>query len=259
MFASASSSSNAPLTEAPTTPTTITVTVVVSGDGTPTAGQSYTLTCSVSGASVTTYQWRKDGSVIQGETTEMLSFSPLRLSDAGQYTCEVTVNSMTLTDDKNVVIMSKISKLVHCVYYSLSLLCPLVPPPTSVTITSDPVSPIQPVGSDVNLTCTVVLSTVVNVEVAVNKMWTGPDGFMTANTAQPVMGSTTTYTSTAMVNSFGRDQSGVYTCTATVSSTSSFLTDSGSQPGTARITVGKGNNLYVQAHTTLWVVHELQC
>ena len=79
------------------------------GGATPTAGQNYTLTCSVSGASVTTYQWRKDGSVIQGETTEKLSFSPLRLSDAGQYTCEVTVNSMTLTDDENVIIMSKIS------------------------------------------------------------------------------------------------------------------------------------------------------
>ena len=85
------------------------IAVALSGDGTPTAGQSYTLTCSVSGVSVTTYQWRKDDSVIQGQTTEMLSFSPLRLSDAGQYTCEVIVNSMTLTDDEDVVIMSKIS------------------------------------------------------------------------------------------------------------------------------------------------------
>ena len=100
IFASASSSSNDPPTDAPTTPPTITVTVVVSDDGTPTAGQSYTLTCSVSVASVTTYQWRKNVSVIQGETTEMLSFSSLRLSDAGQYTCEVTVNSMTYTSDK---------------------------------------------------------------------------------------------------------------------------------------------------------------
>ena len=93
--------------DVPTTPPMIAV--ALSGDGTPTAGQSYTLTCSVSGVSVTTYQWRKDDSVIQGQTTEMLSFSPLRLSDAGQYTCEVIVNSMTLTDDEDVVIMSKIS------------------------------------------------------------------------------------------------------------------------------------------------------
>ena len=101
LFASAfsSSESDAPPTEALTTPPTITVIVVASGDGTPTAGQSYTLTCSVSGASVTTYQWRKNSSIIQGETTEMLSFSTLRLSHAGRYTCEVIVNSMTHSSD----------------------------------------------------------------------------------------------------------------------------------------------------------------
>ena len=63
------------------------------------------------------------------------------------------------------------------------------------------------------------------------------------------MGSTTTYTSTAMVSSFGRDQSGVYTCTATVSSASSFITDSGSQSGTAIVTVGKDDSLYVHYTT----------
>ena len=107
-------------TDVPTTPPMMTV--AVSGDGIPAAGQSYTLTCSVSGASVTTYQWRKDGTVLS-ETRPILSFSPLRLSDAGQYTCEVTVNSITLTDDENVVIMSKISILMHCLYYTHSLCC----------------------------------------------------------------------------------------------------------------------------------------
>ena len=176
------------------------------------------------------------------ETGPTFSFSPLRLSDAGQYTCEVTVNSMTLTDDENVVIMSKSLRLLHCVYYSLSLLCPPVPTPTSVTITSDPVSPIRPVGSDVTLTCTVMFSTAVNVEVNVGTEWTGPDGFMTTNTAQPVMGNTTTYTSTAMVSSFGRDQSGVYTCIATVNPktpSSQFLTGGGSQSGMIEVIAGK--------------------
>ena len=42
-----------------------------------------------------------------------------------------------------------------------------------------------------------------------------------------------------MVSSFGRDQSGVYNCTATVSSTSSFITDSDPQFRTARVTVGR--------------------
>ena len=84
------------------------------------------------------------------------------------------------------------------------------------------------------------MSPAMDVPVTVNTVWTGPDRFMVTNTAQPVMGSTTTYTSTAMVTSFGRDQSGVYTCTANVSSTSSLLTiGSGSQSVSVRVTVGK--------------------
>ena len=106
-------------------------------------------------------------------------------------------------------------------------------------VTSDPVSPIRPVGSDVTLTCTVELSPAVDVPVTVNTVWTGPDGFMTTNTAQPVRGNPTTYTSTAMVSSFERDQSGNYTCTATVISTFQFISGSELQPGTARITISK--------------------
>ena len=107
-----------------------------------------------------------------------------------------------------------------------------------MTITSDPVSPIRPVGSDVTLTCTVELSPTVDVPVTVNTVWTGPDGFMTTNTAQPITGSTTTYTSRAMVRLFGRNQSGVYICRATVSSSSPFLMNSSLIFGTTNITVG---------------------
>ena len=85
------------------------VSVQITGSGaTPSLGQSYSLTCSVSGASVTTYQWRKDGSVIQGETTDMLSFSPLGVSDAGQYTCEVTVDGVMYSGEQDITIASKI-------------------------------------------------------------------------------------------------------------------------------------------------------
>ena len=72
----------------------------------------------------------------------------------------------------------------------------------------------------------------------VNTVWTGPNGFSKNGMAQR-MGSTANYTSTAMVSSFGRDQSGDYTCTATVRPTSSFLTSSSSNSGQERVTVGK--------------------
>ena len=77
-----------------------------------------------------------------------------------------------------------------------------------------------------------------DVPVTVNTVWTGPAGFSTNNIAQPVMGSTTTYTSTAIVRSFEKDQSGNYTCTATVSSVSHVLSPS-SQSETVLITTGK--------------------
>ena len=63
-------------------------------------GQSYSLTCGVNGtgnlnASIT-YQWTKNNGTqtqIQvGADPAVLFFSPLNLSDAGQYTCQVTVS-----------------------------------------------------------------------------------------------------------------------------------------------------------------------
>ena len=105
-------------------------------------------------------------------------------------------------------------------------------------ISSNIPNPIRPIGSAVTLTCTVELSPAVDIPVTVNAMWTGPAGFMTTNTAQPFMGSTTTYTSIAMVNSFGRDQSGNYTCKVTVGIMSSFFTESVGY-ASSTITVGK--------------------
>ena len=81
-------------------------------------------------------------------------------------------------------------------------------------------SSIQPVGHDVTLTCTVELSPVVDIPVTVNTLWTDPYGFLTTYTAQPVMESTITYTSTIIVSLLRR---GIYTCTATVSSLSPLL------------------------------------
>ena len=75
---------------------------------TPTLGQSYSLPCEVTGASdpiiSSAYQWRKNGTVIN--TGPTLSFSSLRLSDAGQYTCQVTVDRMMLSSTKVITLTS---------------------------------------------------------------------------------------------------------------------------------------------------------
>jgi hypothetical protein len=97
------------------------------------------------------------------------------------------------------------------------------------------------IESSVNLTCTVELSPFVDALVTVATEWTGPAGFMTSNTAQPVVGGlTTTYTSIAMVISSrsGREQSGNYTCKATVRAMSSYLIDSVGHSST-RVIIGK--------------------
>ena len=104
-------------------------------------------------------------------------------------------------------------------------------------ISSDPTSPIHPAGSPVNLTCTVKLSPL-NVPVTVNTVWTGPAEFRTTNTAHPVIGSTTNYTSTVTISPFGREQSGNYVCRATINP-DTLITSGMEASGMARITVGK--------------------
>ena len=84
------------------------VTVWITGSvATPTLGQSYSLTCDVTGASglVSAYQWRRDDTVLS-ETGSILSFSPLGLSDAGQYTCQVTVDGMMFSHTKDIRLTS---------------------------------------------------------------------------------------------------------------------------------------------------------
>ena len=74
----------------------ISVSVTISDDGaTPTLGQSYILSCLVSGEQSEddlTYQWLKNGTM-RSETIDTIAFPSLRLSDSGLYTCNVTVNS----------------------------------------------------------------------------------------------------------------------------------------------------------------------
>ena len=75
--------------------------VQIANDGTtPTAGETYPLFCSVSGAEnlnpVIMYQWIKNsgsGQIQVGTSSSTLSFTPLRLSDAASYVCEVTIVS----------------------------------------------------------------------------------------------------------------------------------------------------------------------
>ena len=83
----------------------ISIQVSKSTSGSGIAGESFALTCRVLGAenlnpSITHYQWFKNsnGDQIQvGTNSTTLSFATIRLSDAANYSCAVTITSHYLT------------------------------------------------------------------------------------------------------------------------------------------------------------------
>ena len=79
----------------------------VTTSGPPVLGlNNYTLTCKALVANhlcpcATTYQWTKNNIITELEVeteSNTLSFSPLMLSDAGQYTCQATIWSFHIND-----------------------------------------------------------------------------------------------------------------------------------------------------------------
>ena len=109
-------------------PAELTLTVdasITSPTGPFTAGQSYTLTCTatVTGgetlSTTTTITWiHPSGNVTLGTGSSLnLSFNPLRVSDAGQYTCKISVFSPFLnraqnsTDTYTVIVQGKLLQL----------------------------------------------------------------------------------------------------------------------------------------------------
>ena len=95
----------------PVPPELVDISIQINDDEvTPTVGQSYTLTCSVTGVGgfTPTFQWRMDGDVISGETGPTLSLPPLRLSHAGQYICEATVATIPFIATQDVTIQGNL-------------------------------------------------------------------------------------------------------------------------------------------------------
>ena len=107
-----------------------------------------------------------------------------------------------------------------------------VPAPTSVLV-SPPVYAII-AGSSPNLTCSVELSSAVDVSATVNTVWTGP-ALTTVTPTSLMMDSLTRYITMAMVDAA---RNGSYTCQATVSSSSQFTAGGGSVSASTIITVG---------------------
>ena len=74
--------------------------------GTFTEGRNHVLTCTASGGGsmAYTYMWLKDGNVVSGQTSSTYTFSPLRVTLSGQYSCQVRVGSTTMNTSREVTI-----------------------------------------------------------------------------------------------------------------------------------------------------------
>ena len=59
------------------------------------------LTCTASGGGsmAYTYKWLRNSSVVPGQNSFTYSFTPLRATDFGKYSCQVTVQSITVTSE----------------------------------------------------------------------------------------------------------------------------------------------------------------
>jgi len=91
------------------------VSVVITPTGTAVVGQSYSLSCSVSGADslspITTYRWYNESSNPRPQvgTTSIYTLNPLQQYHAGEYTCEVTITSPYLDGDLSRSVMQNIT------------------------------------------------------------------------------------------------------------------------------------------------------
>ena len=68
---------------------------------------NYTLTCKAFVSNhlcpFVSYQWTKENGTVAQPENRILTFSPLKLSDAGRYTCQVTVCSYRFNNDVTVM------------------------------------------------------------------------------------------------------------------------------------------------------------
>ena len=182
--------------------------VTVTGSGSIfTAGENYTLTCQTSYGENTTnvtssYLWLKNDRNLSNQTSSILFFSPLKESDSGRYSCQVTRdNSTTISKDSVVVTVNGESQ--HIFNY-LMVRCShcLIAPFFSVTISSSG----QPTeGQDYVLTCNV--SGIQSLSASITYQWDKIGSSFGNSTSQQLT-----------FNQLMCSDGGQYRCTVTISS-----------------------------------------
>ena len=199
------------------------------------AGQNFSFNCTVKGAnlanSTISYEWLK-GDMPVGSNSR-LTFDMLRLSDAGKYSCHVTVNSSVLSSPLN-----SSSEQVNLILQSENAKCTLhlhviiwfvfaVPSPVVVISSSTTPSPVN--DGTFTLTCITTLSSpllIFDRPVMVLTTWTGPGEFTLQGTSGNISVEDSSHESQLIVRNAG--DKGAYSCNVTLSdeSGSSFIVPS---------------------------------
>ena len=184
--------------------------VVVTSEGEPTAGNTYTLVCrvslvedlvvdpnpsvvwldssgrTVSGVNITAGRTTIEGNVI----TRNLTFNFLRTSHGGEYTCQANISVLSisianLSNSTSTFITVK-SRLICC---SIRFACAptngpfhTVPQPT-VSITPNRTGVLY-AGTPLTLTCSIQLNPAVDTTVMVTRMWRGPRSQTISNSSR---------------------------------------------------------------------------
>ncbi len=95
---------------------------VISPSVGPKAGQSFSLTCSLTGGAslqpTLSYQWTREGGSLM-TSTATLNFDTLYLSDAGQYSCQVILTSSQLEGQHTVAAHYSIHFTSKCILLAL--------------------------------------------------------------------------------------------------------------------------------------------
>ena len=138
----------------------------------------------------------------------------------------------------------------------------IIVPAPSLMLTSSGTSDIITIGDDVTLTCTLVFNSAIvasDLSLLMVNIQLSRDGTPLSNpTVLPATGTTFTYT--ARLNSFGRNDSGNYTCTATVrpQPTAAYLTGGEMlQSDTIDIRAGMRSHIVEPVYHLTFFVHTI--
>ena len=201
-----------------------------------TGQEQYVLSSNISGnehldSVNTSYQWTKDGSNNNiGTNSSVYLIATLQLSSRGVYACKVTLSSNYLngdyeiiSDSFTVIIQSELAllsniQLLAILHYFITMVSVVPTPSITLSASGNSSSPFRSVGSQVTLNCTVELGPLVmESELSLLTVDTqlSRDGTPMMTPTEPRM-TGTTFTYTRRFESFGRMESGNYTCTAIV-------------------------------------------